>query len=50
MQLNRKIAGQKPTAYATFLKNFTEATMAVVHEAEVSGKDADHDMMLARDQ
>jgi len=49
-ELNLKIAEQKREAYASFLKNFTETAVAVMHDEEVSGKDADRDRMLARDQ
>ncbi|MGI8570861.1 MAG: hypothetical protein ACR2KT_18380 [Methylocella sp.] len=49
-ELNFKIAEQKREAYASFLKNFTEIAVAVMHDEDVSGKDADRDRMLARDQ
>lgn len=49
-ELNLKIAEQKRAAYAIFLKNFTEIAVAVVHDEDISGKDADLDRMLARDQ
>ena len=49
-ELNLKIAEQKRGAYASFLKNFTEVAVAVMHDEDVSGKDADRDRMLARDQ
>jgi hypothetical protein len=49
-ELNLKIAEQKREAYATFLRNFTETAVAVMHDEDVSGKDADRDRMLARDQ
>jgi hypothetical protein len=49
-ELNLKIAEQKREAYANFLKNFTEVAIAIMHDEEVSGKDADRDRMLARDQ
>ena len=49
-ELNLKIAEQKREAYANFLKNFTEVAVAVMHDEEVSGKQADRDRMLARDQ
>jgi hypothetical protein len=49
-ELSLKIAEQKREAYATFLKNFTEVAVAVMHDEDVSGKDADRDRMLARDQ
>jgi hypothetical protein len=48
-ELNLKIAEQKREAYASFLKNFTETAVAVMHD-DVSEKDADRDRMLARDQ
>jgi len=40
-ELNLKIAEQKREAYASFLKNFTEIAVAVMHDEDVSGKDAD---------
>ena len=49
-ELNQRIAEQKREAYANFLKNFTEIAVAVTHDEEVSGKDADRERMLARDQ
>ena len=49
-ELNLKIAEQKREAYASFLKNFTEIAVAVMHDEDVSGKDADMERMLARDQ
>ena len=49
-ELNLKIAEQKRGAYSSFLRNFTEIAVAVMHDEEVSGKDADRDRMLARDQ
>jgi hypothetical protein len=49
-ELKLKIAEQKREAYASFLKNFTEVAVAVMHDEDVSGKDADRDRMLARDQ
>ena len=49
-ELNLKIAEQKREAYGSFLKNFTEVAVAVMHDEEVSGKHADRDRMLARDQ
>lgn len=49
-ELNLKIAEQKREAYASFLKNFTDIAVAVMHDEDVSGKDADRDRMLARDQ
>jgi hypothetical protein len=49
-ELNLKIAEQKREAYTTFLKNFTEIAVAVMHDEDVSGKDADRERMLARDQ
>jgi len=49
-ELNLKIAEQKREAYASFLKNFTEGVVAIMHDEEVSGKDADRDRMLARDK
>jgi hypothetical protein len=49
-ELNLKIAEQKREAYTNFLKNFTEIAVAVMHDEDVSGKDADRERMLARDQ
>lgn len=49
-ELNLKIADQKREAYAGFLKNFTEITVAIIHDEDVSGKKADMERMLARDQ
>jgi hypothetical protein len=49
-EMNLKIAEQKREAYASFLRNFTEVAVAIMHEEDVSGKDADRDRMLARDQ
>ncbi len=49
-ELNLKIAEQKREAYASFLKNFTEIAVAVTHDEDVSGKDADLERMLARDK
>jgi hypothetical protein len=40
-ELNLKIADQKREAYASFLKNFTAVTVAVMHDEDMSGKDAD---------
>jgi hypothetical protein len=31
------------------MKNFTEVEVAVMHDENISGKDADRDRMLARD-
>lgn len=49
-ELNLKIAEQKRGAYESFLKNFTEVTVAIVHDEDVSGKEADIERLLARDQ
>ena len=49
-ELKLKIADQKREAYSSFLRNFTETAVAIMHDADVSGKDADRDRMLARDQ
>lgn len=49
-ELKLKIADQKREAYSSFLKNFTETAVAVMHDEEVTGKDADRDRLLARDQ
>jgi hypothetical protein len=49
-ELNLKLAEQKREAYTSFLRNFTEIAVAVMHDEDVSGKNADRDRMLARDQ
>ena len=49
-ELNLKIAEQKREAYTNFLKNFTEIAVAVIHDEDISGRDADMERMLARDQ
>ena len=49
-ELKLKIAEQKREAYSSFLRNFTDTAVAVMHAEDVSGKDADRDRMLARDQ
>jgi hypothetical protein len=49
-ELNLKIAEQKREAYTNFLKNFTEIAVAVMHDEDVSGKEADLNRMSARDQ
>src|SRR2546423_13789570 len=49
-ELNLKIAEQKREAYANFLKNFTEVAVAVMHDEDISGRDADMARMLGRDQ
>jgi len=49
-ELKLKIADQKREAYSNFLRNFTETAVAIMHDTDVSGKDADRDRMLARDQ
>ncbi len=49
-ELNLKIAEQKREAYSNFLRNFTEVAVAVMHDDDVSGREADRDRMLARDQ
>ena len=49
-ELNLKLAEQKREAYTSFLRNFTETAVAVMHDEDVSGKDADRDRMLARDE
>jgi len=49
-ELNLKIADQKRKAYTSFLMNFTEIAVAVTHNKDVSGEDADRERMLARDQ
>lgn len=45
-----KIAEQKREAYASFLKNFTETALTITHGGNVSGKKADRERLLARDQ
>ncbi|MGA3346027.1 MAG: hypothetical protein ABSC76_14280 [Terracidiphilus sp.] len=47
---NLKLADQKREAYGTFLENFTATALAVMHDEDVSGKDADRERMLARDK
>lgn len=49
-ELNLKIADQKREAYASFLKNFTTVAVAIMHDEDVSGKEADLERLLARDQ
>lgn len=49
-ELNLKIAEQKREAYTNFLNDFTETAVAIMHDEDVSGKDADRKRMLARDQ
>ena len=49
-ELKLKIADQKRAAYSNFLGNFTQTAVAIMHDDDVSGKDADRDRMLARDQ
>src|SRR5258706_7114493 len=49
-ELNLKIADQKREAYASFLTNFTKVSVAVTHDEDVSGKEADLERLLARDQ
>jgi hypothetical protein len=49
-ELKLKIADQKREAYSSFLNNFTATAVAVMHDEEVSGKEADRERMLARDQ
>lgn len=49
-ELKLKIADQKREAYSTFLRNFTQTAVAIMHDDDVSGKDTDRDRMLARDQ
>lgn len=49
-ELKLKIADQKREAYSNFLRNFTHTAVAIMHGEDVSGKDADRDRMLARDQ
>lgn len=49
-ELKLKIADQKREAYSNFLKNFTQTSVAIMHDESVSEKDADLSRMLARDQ
>lgn len=49
-ELNLTIAEQKREAYASFLRNFTEMAVAVMHDKDISGEDTDRNRMLARDQ
>src|SRR5947209_19195338 len=49
-ELNLKIADQKREAYASFLTNFTKTSVAVTHDEDVAGKEADLERLLARDQ
>jgi hypothetical protein len=49
-ELNLKIADQKRRTYTRFLRNFTEIAVAVMHDEDVSGKEADRERMRARDQ
>ena len=49
-ELKLKIADRKREAYSSFLRNFTETAVAIMYDEDVSGKDADRDRMLARDQ
>ncbi len=49
-ELNLKIADQKREAYESFLRNFTEIAVAIMHDEDALGKEADMNRMLARDQ
>ncbi|HEX4205244.1 MAG TPA: hypothetical protein VHZ51_13845 [Ktedonobacteraceae bacterium] len=49
-ELNLKIAEQKRGAYESFLNNFTEVAVAVMHDEDISGKEADMKRMSARDK
>jgi hypothetical protein len=49
-ELNLRTAEQKREAYAGFLKNFTETAVAIVHDKDVDGMDADRDRILARNE
>jgi hypothetical protein len=49
-ELKLKIADQKRKAYSNFLRNFTQTSVAIMHDEGVSEKDADLSRMLARDQ
>jgi hypothetical protein len=47
---NLEIAEKKRTVYASFLKNFTEISIAVMNDEEISGTEMDRNRMLVRDQ
>jgi hypothetical protein len=49
-ELQYKIAEQKQEAYTSFLKNFTEISVAVMHDEDLSGREADLNRILARDR
>jgi hypothetical protein len=51
-ELNLKIADQKREAYASFLNNFTKIAVAATYDEDekLSGKEADMERLLARDQ
>ena len=49
-EMNQRISDQKREAYASFLRNFTEVSVAVMHHEDVFGKDAVRERMLARDR
>jgi hypothetical protein len=47
-ELNLRIADQKRRTYTRFLRNFTEIAVAVMHDEDISGKDADRERMGQR--
>ena len=49
-ELQYKIAEQKQEAYTSFLRNFTEISVAVMHDEDLSGREADLNRILARDR
>ena len=49
-ELKLKIVEQKARAYTRFLRNFTEVAVAVMHDEDTSGREADRERMRARDQ
>ena len=49
-ELSLEIAEKKRTVYASFLKNFTEISIAVMNDEDVSGTEIDKNRMLVRDQ
>lgn len=49
-ELNLRIASRKRHAYTAFLRNFTETALAIAHDEDLPGKDADRERCLARDR
>jgi hypothetical protein len=49
-ELQAKIVEQKREAYENFLQNFSEITVAIINDEEVSGKEADMKRLSARDK